>query len=53
MTTGTLRKEGTHTRKAVVDDTQEALLEDILVELKILNLHMALLNEQEVTREDI
>jgi hypothetical protein len=53
MTTGTLRKEGTQTGRAVVDDTQGDLLESILTELKILNLHMALLSGQEVTGEDI
>jgi hypothetical protein len=53
MTTGTLRKEGTQVGKAVVDDTQGDLLENILIELKILNLHMAVLNGEEITEEDI
>jgi hypothetical protein len=53
MTTGTLRKEGTQVGKVVVDDLQGVLLENILTELKILNLHMAILNGQEITMEDI
>ena len=52
MTEGSFRKEGGQLQKAVADDTQRDLLERILIELKILNLHMAVLNGEEIMRED-
>ena len=53
MTEGRFRKEGGQLQEAVADDIQRDLLERILVELKILNLHMTILNGEEITQEDI
>ena len=53
MTKGSIRKEGDQTYGVTSDDESRDVLERILTELKILNMHMAYINDETITEGDI